>query len=235
MTESYIYAWISLAVLSFFAMALPCQSGGDKYRVRLGCVYPLLLIVFLLTEIIWLSNVQDKNLNQVRSARFEPLKPFAKCSDADFEKAIELLNVPFKFSHDTQLAVVSIVICAISIVIILIYMIFLHQAMKMRILQAAKENASVAPSADKKTDQKKEVLEKRRKEGHETVQKLRDQLGPFDYTMYEMPPSSLVREDKPAQKVDNDAEYEGQWANGMKDGRGQQIEIDGSIYEGYWS
>ncbi len=87
----------------------------------------------------------------------------------------------------------------------------------------------------KEAEMKQQEIEKRKKEGRETIKKLRDQLEPFDYTMYEMPPSSLVREDKPVQKVDKGAEYEGQWANGMRDGRGEQTEVDGSLYEGYWS
>jgi len=36
---------------------------------------------------------------------------------------------------------------------------------------------------------------------------------------------------------DNGANYEGEWCTqtGVKDGRGMQLWVDGSLYEGYWS
>ena len=36
-------------------------------------------------------------------------------------------------------------------------------------------------------------------------------------------------------QLDNGAEYEGEWDEmGRKDGRGTQVWVDGSLYEGYW-
>lgn len=35
--------------------------------------------------------------------------------------------------------------------------------------------------------------------------------------------------------MENGAEYDGEWdLDGHKDGRGIQIWVDGSLYEGYW-
>ena len=43
------------------------------------------------------------------------------------------------------------------------------------------------------------------------------------------------RETKKMIQLENGAEYEGQWdKQGRKDGRGVQVWVDGSLYEGYW-
>ena len=41
------------------------------------------------------------------------------------------------------------------------------------------------------------------------MKRILDTLEPFDYNLYELPIDGIAREDKPAQKVSNGAEYEG--------------------------
>jgi hypothetical protein len=73
-------------------------------------------------------------------------------------------------------------------------------------------------------------------QARELVQSIRKNLPAFDYK--EAPagyPGDIKRITKPAQKLDNGAEYDGEWdESGKKDGRGTQTWVDGSLYEGYW-
>ena len=63
---------------------------------------------------------------------------------------------------------------------------------------------------------------------------IRDSLEPFDWEP-STPFDKVVRVSRPMLTQDNGAEYEGEWDNmDRKDGKGVQIWVDGSIYEGYW-
>ena len=35
--------------------------------------------------------------------------------------------------------------------------------------------------------------------------------------------------------LENLAKYEGEWLNNLREGRGMQLWVDGSLYEGWWS
>jgi hypothetical protein len=61
-------------------------------------------------------------------------------------------------------------------------------------------------------------------------------LGEFDF---EPAPQnydhSKHRDFKSSEQLENGAKYEGEWdTQGQKDGRGIQLWVDGSVYEGYW-
>ena len=74
-----------------------------------------------------------------------------------------------------------------------------------------------------------QVMEARR-----LVMQIRNQLEPFEYEP-SPPPDGVNRIKRPLVTLDNGAEYEGEWDEvGRKDGRGVQIWVDGSLYEGYW-
>ena len=74
-----------------------------------------------------------------------------------------------------------------------------------------------------------QVMEARR-----LVMQIRNQLEPFEYEPYP-PPDGVNRVKRPLVTLDNGAEYEGEWDEmARKDGRGVQIWVDGSLYEGYW-
>ena len=63
---------------------------------------------------------------------------------------------------------------------------------------------------------------------------IRNSLEPFDFEPSPTP-DRVVRVQRPQMTLDNGAEYEGEWDEmGRKDGRGVQIWVDGSLYEGYW-
>jgi hypothetical protein len=69
------------------------------------------------------------------------------------------------------------------------------------------------------------------------VQRKRQELGPFKYDdgSFDAQLRGKV-EERPQEKLDNDAKYTGQWLKGTttRQGRGTQIWPDGSQYEGYW-
>jgi hypothetical protein len=61
------------------------------------------------------------------------------------------------------------------------------------------------------------------------VMRIREESGPFNY----------VNDGEPRQKralvtIDNEAKYQGEWVDDIRDGRGYQIWPDGSLYEGSW-
>ena len=43
-----------------------------------------------------------------------------------------------------------------------------------------------------------------------------------------------MREKRPRQVFPNGVTYEGEWLDGLKDGKGVQVWQDGSLYEGYF-
>lgn len=64
--------------------------------------------------------------------------------------------------------------------------------------------------------------------------KIRNSLEPFNWEPAPQP-DGVKRVKRPLCPLDNGAEYEGEWdENNHKDGRGVQIWVDGSLYEGYW-
>lgn len=74
-----------------------------------------------------------------------------------------------------------------------------------------------------------QVMEARR-----LVMQIRNSLEPFNYEPA-MRSDGQRRIKRPLITLDNGAEYEGEWdEQGRKDGRGVQIWVDGSLYEGYW-
>ncbi len=52
---------------------------------------------------------------------FEPLRPYAKCSDVAFEKVFDLLDVPDKLDYGLMQAKLSILFCSIFILFNLIW------------------------------------------------------------------------------------------------------------------
>ena len=69
------------------------------------------------------------------------------------------------------------------------------------------------------------------------VQKIRHQIGEFDYSKQTDTPDTNL-EFRSEQLVDNEsrAKYEGQWVTGttIRMGMGQAIYPDGTFYEGWW-
>ena len=66
-------------------------------------------------------------------------------------------------------------------------------------------------------------------ESHATEEK----LGPFKYDQVLENENEL--EERDFVQLENNLFYKGQWnKNNLKEGRGYQIWLDGSIYEGYW-
>ena len=64
--------------------------------------------------------------------------------------------------------------------------------------------------------------------------RIRESLPPFDYEPSPAP-DNISRVKREMIVLENGAEYEGEWdLEGRKDGRGVQIWVDGSLYEGYW-
>ena len=62
---------------------------------------------------------------------------------------------------------------------------------------------------------------------------LEEKLGPYSFNMAprELAPNRKMR--NPVE-FDNGTIYIGEWANGLREGKGKQIWTDGSIYEGWW-
>jgi len=72
-------------------------------------------------------------------------------------------------------------------------------------------------------------------EARAIVMQIRQSLEPFNYEPSPQP-DGVIREHRPNTTMETGAEYEGQWnQEGKKDGRGIQIWVDGSLYEGYWN
>lgn len=72
-------------------------------------------------------------------------------------------------------------------------------------------------------------------EARRLVMQIRASLEPFQYDPKPLDYNSVKRERKEMITLDNGAEYEGEWdMEGRKDGKGVQIWVDGSLYEGYW-
>ena len=66
------------------------------------------------------------------------------------------------------------------------------------------------------------------------AQAMQKAIPSFNYDSYT--PYAKTREKKAKRILDNGNEYEGEWdEEGKKNGRGVQIWVDGSIYEGYWA
>ena len=64
--------------------------------------------------------------------------------------------------------------------------------------------------------------------------KIAEKLGPFNFGPEQA--DGVVRENRDTFVLENGAKYTGEWnvATGERDGKGMQIWIDGSRYEGYW-
>jgi len=64
---------------------------------------------------------------------------------------------------------------------------------------------------------------------------IRKELATFDYEPAPADYNSIQRVEEEKKTLDNGAQYEGEWdQQGKKDGKGVQIWVDGSLYEGYW-
>lgn len=63
---------------------------------------------------------------------------------------------------------------------------------------------------------------------------IREQLGMFDFGTPQRDDKNRVK--RPIIMLENGAKYEGEWLKDtdVRDGRGVQIWLDGSRYEGYW-
>lgn len=68
------------------------------------------------------------------------------------------------------------------------------------------------------------------------VMRIREESGAFRYEEYTDMNDKLSgsREKRPMVTIDNEAKYQGEWVNNVRDGRGYQIWPDGSLYEGFW-
>ena len=69
------------------------------------------------------------------------------------------------------------------------------------------------------------------------VMRIREESGPFNYEEGDYHNSlndGLTRQKRPMITIDNEAKYQGEWVNSVRDGRGYQIWPDGSLYEGFW-
>lgn len=66
------------------------------------------------------------------------------------------------------------------------------------------------------------------------VMRIREESGPFNYEEGEYLSDSQPRHKRPLLTIDNEAKYQGEWVNEIRDGRGYQIWPDGSLYEGFW-
>ena len=65
------------------------------------------------------------------------------------------------------------------------------------------------------------------------VKMIQSSLKPFNFDIYAPPPKTRVT--KQNLILDNGVEYEGEWnEDGEKDGKGVQVWVDGTLYEGYW-
>ena len=65
------------------------------------------------------------------------------------------------------------------------------------------------------------------------TKQLEEKLGPFSFSQA---PNGLTPNRKARNPVafDNNTIYIGEWANGLREGRGKQVWQDGSVYEGWW-
>jgi hypothetical protein len=64
---------------------------------------------------------------------------------------------------------------------------------------------------------------------------IKNSLEPFNYEPASKNYNSSQKIKKGLIILDNGAEYEGEWDSmNRKDGKGVQVWIDGSLYEGYW-
>ena len=101
-----------------------------------------------------------------------------------------------------------------------------RRAIKAKYGFEAKQTAFAEPTY---TQSDQQILEARK-----LVMQIRASLEPFDYEPAPSP-DGVVRMQRGLMTLDNGAEYEGEWDElGRKDGRGIQIWVDGSLYEGYW-
>jgi hypothetical protein len=69
------------------------------------------------------------------------------------------------------------------------------------------------------------------------VMRIREESGPFNYEegdYHNTLNDGLSREKRPMVTIDNEAKYQGEWVDTIRDGRGYQIWPDGSLYEGFW-
>lgn len=69
-----------------------------------------------------------------------------------------------------------------------------------------------------------------------TVQNIRQSLKDYNYEENAPATDNEQREYRDVVTLENGARYEGEWsmAAGVRDGRGEQVWADGSLYEGYW-
>lgn len=70
------------------------------------------------------------------------------------------------------------------------------------------------------------------------VMRIREESGPFNYEDPDFNPTlndGIEREKRMLVTIDNEAKYQGEWVENVRDGRGYQIWPDGSLYEGFWS
>lgn len=69
------------------------------------------------------------------------------------------------------------------------------------------------------------------------VMRIREESGPFNYEegdYMDMLNDGAPREKRSLITIDNEAKYQGEWVEDIRDGRGYQIWPDGSLYEGFW-
>lgn len=71
----------------------------------------------------------------------------------------------------------------------------------------------------------------------EKVQKMRDELGPFNYGENAAIDPKIKLEQRGPMILDDMSQYEGEWIVGTKvrTGKGVLTWQDGSVYEGWWS
>ena len=88
-----------------------------------------MVISCLITEILWLIKAQILFSRELQ-ANFDAVRPYKNCSDAAFDKALDLLEVTDKIEYDTFSETLSIVFCTLHILFLLIWAPILRKYIK---------------------------------------------------------------------------------------------------------